>query len=158
MIDTPLPKLTVVGIYVWHGKAYVPTQGQYESGIFVDIDPVYITSINVEQMGKAIRTVKEVGHKKIPDPKTREEFLARKDPILSATGTRNWKQLAKTGASYNIAWTEKEVRIDMSRLNKKGVWEFDLEKVRKLPPDSSIEQIAEIILEDLKTRPEVWSW
>ena len=42
----------------------------------------------------------------------------------------------------------------MSRLDKKGVWEHDLEKVKILPPDTQIGQIVEIILEDLKTRPE----
>lgn len=99
--------------------------------------------------------MKKAGHKTIPDPKTRDEFLARKDPILAASGARNWKQMAKTGASYSIDWTEKEVHIDMSRLNKNGVWEYDPEKKRILPPDTSIEEIVEIILEDVETRPEV---
>ena len=102
MINKEDPKLTVVGVDVWHGKAYVPTQAQYESGIFVDTDPVYVTAINIAEMTKVIQVVKEAGHKKIPDPKTREEFLERKDPILAATGARSWKQLAKTGASYTI--------------------------------------------------------
>jgi len=156
MINKEYPKLTVVGVDVWHGKAYVPTQGQYESGIFVDTDPVYVTAIDIAEMTKAIQAVKEAGYKKIPDPKTREEFLARKDPILAATGARSWKQLAKTGASYTIGWSEKEVRIDMSRLDKKGVWEHDLKKTKILTADTPVEQIVEIILEDLKTRTEVF--
>lgn len=154
MLEKENPKLTVVGVDVWHGKAYIPTQAQYESGIFVDVDPVYIVSLDPDELEQAIQAVKDAGHKRLPDPKTREEFLAHKDPILAATGARSWKQLAKTGASYTIGWTDKEIRIDMSRLNKKGVWEFDLEKVKKLPPDAPIEQIVEIILEDLKARPE----
>lgn len=102
--------------------------------------------------------MKEKGHKRIADPKSREEVLKRKDPVLAATKAKSWKQLALNGASYTIGWTEKQVRIDMSRLNKKGVWEYDLEKVRILPPDTPLEQIVEIILADIKTRPEILQW
>lgn len=156
MLRKELPRLLISVVYIWKSQAYIPVQDQYESGIFVGTEPVYITPLNIAEMTKAIQAVKEAGHKKIPDPKTREEFLERKDPILAATGARSWKQLAKTGASYTIGWTEKEVRIDMSHLNKKGVWEYDLDKVKILQPDTPIEQIVEIILEDLKTRPEVF--
>lgn len=156
MIQGWKQKLTICVVYIWRGKAYIPIHDQYESGIFVGVDPVYITPLNKEELTKAIQTVKDTGHKIIPDPKTREEVLVSGDPILAATGARSWKQLAKTGASYTVGWTEKEVQIDMSRLNKKGVWEYDPGKVKILPPDTPIEQIVEVILEDLKTRPEVF--
>jgi len=154
MLHKDIPKVSLVVVYVWKGRAYIPIQAQYESGIFVGIEPVIIASLNIEEMAEAVRAVKDAGHKRLPDPKTREEFLARKDPVLEATHARSWKQLAKTGASYTIGWTENEVRIDMSRLDKKGRWEYDLEKARILPSDTPIDQIVEIILEDLKARPE----
>ena len=146
----------VVGIYVWRGKAYLPTQAQYESGIYVDVEPVYIVNIQAEYLSEAIQKLQATEHDRIPDPKSREEFLARKSPILLATGARNWKQLAKSGASYDITWSKDEVRINMSRLDKKGRWEFDPNKVRILTPNTPIEMIVKIILEDLKTRPEVF--
>lgn len=155
MANKPSKYLIIAGIYVWKGKAYIPTHAQYESGIFVDIDPIYITELKPSEMIQAIKSVKEAGHKCIPDPNSREEFLKRKDPVLTATKAKSWKQLARNGASYTIGWTEKQIRIDMSCLNKKGVWEYDLGKVKLLLPDASLEQIVGIILEDIKTRPEV---
>ena len=155
MLRTENTRLNIVGIYVGRSKAYVPTQAQYESGIFVDVEPVYIAALITDEMTQAVQAVKDAGHIRLPDPETREEFLRRKDPVLAATKARNWKELAQKGASYTVGWTEKEVRIDMSRLDKKGRWEYDPEKVRTLPPDTPLEKIVEIILEDIKTRPEL---
>ena len=155
MQEKEIPKLTVVSIDVWHNKAYLPTQAQYESGLFVDIDPVYVVSLNPDELKGAIQSVKNAGHKCLPDPKTKEEFRKRKDPVLAVSGSRSWKQLAKTGASYTIGWTDKEVRIDMSRLDNLGRWEYDPKKVRILPNDVPIDEIVEIILEDIETRPEL---
>lgn len=150
---TPLP---VVGIIAWHGRAYVPVIDLYEHGLYVDSEPVYVVALSKEELVKAVRAVKDAGHKIIPRPKSREEFLARKDPVLATTGAKSWKNLAKTGASYTIDWALDKIQLDMSRLDKKGMWEYDPEKKRLFPPDTSIEEIVEIILEDVKTRPEIF--
>lgn len=147
--------LTVVVIYVWRSKAYIPVQDQYESGIFVGTEPIYIVELKSNDLVRAVKSVKEKGHKRIPDPKSREEVLKRKDPVLAATKAKSWKQLARNGASYTIGWTEKEIRIDMSRVNNRGVWENDLQKLKMLSPNTPLENIVGIILEDIKTRPEV---
>jgi hypothetical protein len=57
--------------------------------------------------------------------------------------------------SYTIGWTEHEIRIDMSRLDKKGRWEFDPEKVRKLSPTTQLSEVVKIILDDIRLRPEI---
>ena len=80
----------------------------------------------------------------------------RKDPVLTTTGARSWKELAKTGAAYTIDWTDKEIRVDMSRLDKKGRWEYDPEKTCTFPPDTPLDQIIAIIMEDIRSRPAVW--
>ena len=54
--------------------------------------------------------------------------------------------------------TENHVRIDMSRLDKKGRWENDPEKVRILPPDTPIRsKCVKIIFDDINTRPEIFN-
>jgi hypothetical protein len=155
MLRTENPGLNIVGIYVWRGRAFIPTQARYESGIFVDVEPVYIAALIKDEMMKAIQAVKEAGHILLPDPETLEEFIRRKNPMLAATKARSWKELAQKGTSYTVGWTEYEVRIDMSRLDKKGRLEYDLERVRILPPDTALGEIVEIILEDIKTRLEL---
>lgn len=147
--------LTVVGIYVWRGRAYLPVQAQFESGIFVDVEPVYVTGLSLDELLSVVKKVLAAGHPRLPTP-TREEMQRRKDPVLTATKARSWKELARTGAAYSVGWTDKEIRVDMSRLDKKGRWEWDPEKIRTFPPDTPLQDIVAVILEDIQSRPEVW--
>lgn len=129
-------KMKVAGIYVWRGKAYVPMKAQFESGIFVGTEPVTTAELSAEELLTAVGTVLSAGHPRLPAP--------------------SWKELAKTGAAYTIDWTDKEIRVDMSRLNKKGRWEYDPEKTCTFPPDTPLDQIIAIIMEDIRSRPTVW--
>ena len=147
--------LRIVGIYIWRGKAYMPVQAQIESGAFMDIEPVYTAGLNAEELLSGVEKVLAAGHPRLPDP-TQEDMRRRKDPVLAATRARTWKELARTGAAYDISWTDKGVRIDMSRLDKKGRWEWDPAKVRILPPDTPLPEIIAVILEDIQSRPELW--
>lgn len=148
-------KVTVVGIYVWRGKAYLPVQGQFESGIYVDLEPVYVAELTLDGLMAAVQKVVAAGIPRLPEP-TEEEWRKRKSPILTATKARNWKELARAGASYDIVWRETQIRVNMSRLDKQGRWEFDPTKVRIFPPDTPLEEIIAVILADIRTRPEVW--
>lgn len=153
MINQEKKQSRLVVIVVWNNRAYLPTLAIFESGIYVNTEPVYVVDLTIEDLTKAIQAVKDAGHEILPSPKTREEFLARKSPMLTATGARSWKKLTKKGINYSIDWTENQIRIDMSRLDKKGRWENDPNKVRIFPPDTLITEIIETILEDIKTRP-----
>lgn len=143
-----------VGIYVWLGKAYLPAQGRLESGIWVDLEPVIVTELREEDLTVAIEKVLAAGHPRMPDP-TKEEWQKRKDPVLKATQARSWKELARRGTSYSIAWTDDQIRVDMSMVDSKGRWQFDPEKARIFPIDTSLQAIANVILEDIRSRPEL---
>jgi hypothetical protein len=147
-----MTKVEIVVIYVWKEMAYVPVQDQFESGIFLGVEPVYTASLTIDDLSRVVREVKSIGHKIVPDPKTREEYKSRKDPVLVATGTRSWKKIARTGYSYTICWTDKQVRIDMSRLDKQDRWEYDPNKITILPSDASLEEILQIIMNDINER------
>ncbi len=144
----------IVGIYVWNKRAYLPVQAQIESGPFMDIEPVYTSSLEAGELLSAVKKVMAAGHPKLPNP-TRPEMQRRKDPILATTGARSWKELARTGAAYTIGWTDKEIRLDMSRLDNKGRWEFDPEKTRTFSPTTPLEEIIAIVLEDIRSRSEL---
>jgi hypothetical protein len=143
-----------VSIDVYRGRAYLPVQARFESGIWTGIEPVFTAELNVDELVAAIMKVIEAGHQTLPDP-TREEGQKQKDPILAATKARSWKALARNGASYSIHQTNDQIRVDMSYTDKKGRWQNDPKKVRVLPEDTPLEEIAEIILEDIRARPEV---
>jgi hypothetical protein len=59
------------------------------------------------------------------------------------------------GAAYAIGWTDSQVRLDISRLDKKGRWENDPQKVHVLAVDTPLEEIIELILMDAAQRPEL---
>ncbi|MGH2459981.1 MAG: hypothetical protein ACRDIY_14075 [Chloroflexota bacterium] len=143
----------LAGIYVWHGKAYLSVEAQLQSGIWMDIEPVYCVNLNEPELVAALEKVLAAGHLRLPNP-TREEVRERKDPVLAATRARSWRELARTGAAYTISWTDKEVRVEISRLDSKGRWEYDANKRRILPPDASLSEIVSIILDDVRTRPD----
>jgi hypothetical protein len=146
--------MRLVTINVWQGKAYLPVQAQIMSGPFMDIEPVYITELKTKSLSDAIEKVLSAGHPQLPDP-TREEMKRRKDPILSATRTRSWKELAAGGACYTIVWDEAETSIQMSRLDSEGRWEYDPQKKCSLPPDTQLGKLVDIILQDIYSRSEL---
>jgi hypothetical protein len=146
--------MRLVVIYVWHCKAYLPVQAQFESGPFTGIEPVYTTNLTADELVSAVENVLAAGHPRLLNL-TREEMRQRKDPVLTVTKARSWKELARTGASYTIGWTDKETRVDMSRLDKKGRWEIDPGKVRTFPPNTPLKDIITVILEDIQSRPEL---
>lgn len=87
----------------------------------------------------------------LPIP-TKEEWQAREDPMLKVTGTKTWKQMARSVASYSILWHDDEVTLYFSKLDKKGRFETDEDKTRVFPASVSLDEIVEAILEDVKMR------
>jgi len=147
-------KRQAVTIYVWRGKAYLPVQGRFESGIWVGLEPVQVADLSEDGLVTAIQRVQAAGHPQLPNP-TREEWQKRKDPVLAATKARSWKALARAGASYSVDWTDDKIRLDISEVDKKGRWEQDPQKVRIFPIDTSLQAITKAILEDIRSRPEL---
>lgn len=144
-----------VGIIVWKGKAFLPSYAEYSSGIVVHVEPVHVTELSISGLLSSISKVLSSECILLPDPSP-EEWKKRKDPILVATGAKSWRELARKGASYGLEWTDQGIRLDISRLDKKGRWEIDPNKVKILPHDTSMDYIVEIILEDIKTRAEMF--
>jgi len=142
-----------VGIVVWRGKAYFPAQGRFPSGIYADMEPVYVAELESGAFVAAAEKILALGISQLPEV-TAEEWRKRSDPILKATKARSWRELGRTGVSYGIDWTDEHVRIDMSYRDKQGRWQNDPAKVRILPPDTPLEDIIGVILADIRTRPE----
>lgn len=143
-----------VSIVVYRDKAYLPVLARLESGMGVLTEPVFTAELKVDKLVAAIKKVIEARQQTLPDP-TREEWQKRQDPVLAATRARSWKALARNGASYGIEQTDNTIRVDMSYTDKKGRWQNDPEKVRLFSKDTSLEEVVEVILADVRSRPEV---
>jgi hypothetical protein len=140
-----------VNIIIWKGKAYLPNFSEYKSGIIVQIPPVYVANLDVDELQAAIEKILSTERIVLPDP-TLEEWKNRRDPILDATKAKSWKELAKRGASYGLVWTEQGIRLDVSRLDKKGRWESDPNKEKTFYPGFPLNDILRIIIEDINTK------
>jgi hypothetical protein len=82
----------------------------------------------------------------------------RKRPglIPSAAGVSSWKKLAQGGASYSIQWRkDSTITLFISRLDKKGRFEWDPARTRTFAGDTPLRTVVEAILEDVRSRPEL---
>lgn len=144
--------IRIAGIYIWQGKAYVPTYGRVVGGgPFVEIEPVFTVELVKDQMVRVIKSALAAGHPPAPNLSAQERDR-RVSPILVATGARNWSDLYRKAVTYTIEWGPNGVFLEHSRRAPKGGWEFDPEKRQQFAPDTSIEDIVDVILHDIEAR------
>ena len=143
-----------VSIIIHQEKAYFPTKA-FSDGLWIDVEPVYMSSLNLMELVSTIREILGKEYPIFPDL-TQEEWKQwhkKRGVILKATKTRSWKQLAKTAASYSIYLVDDQLFVSMSRLDKKGRWEWDPDKEHVFSKDEPLENIVAIIISDAKSRP-----
>jgi hypothetical protein len=144
--------MQVVVIWIRQGKAYVPTQAQTEAGYFMGIEPIHIVELTKDDLQIAIEKTLAAGHPKVATP-TRDEFRNRKDPLLKAAKARSWKEFERNTIAFGITWTTDMIIFDIS--DESTEFQDDLSKQRKFPLKTSLSTIIEIILEEIKSRPEL---
>lgn len=143
--------LQVVSVIIYKDKAYVPTQGlDIEGPFYICLEPIHTSILNNEDLARAILSSYEAGN--VPLEIADYSEYHKHDPVLKVTKARSWKQLAKSGASYGITWSRESITIAMSKLDEKGRFVDDPAKEVKFAFDTSIEKIAQTILNDFRTR------
>lgn len=141
-------------IYVYRGRAYIPMQVEAEGGILLDTDPVLVVHLELNELVQAAEQLLESGHPRIITP-SRQEMKAHARVALRATKTHSWAELGRDGTAYNLVWEEDKTLVIMHRPDKKGRWEPDPLRSRQLPPDTSIQDIVQVILDDVRLRPDL---
>lgn len=135
-------------IVIWGEKAYVPSNARVPSGLFADIEPVFVVDPTLSEL---IPIVQKVLSSK-PKSLSLEEIEVHRGLLPRITGARSWKRLGEKGICYIIDVTDKGYLVEMSRLDKKGRWEFDPDKRKTFPPGTDLSIVVQAILDDLKTR------
>jgi hypothetical protein len=152
MLGKKPQKADGVTIYVLGKKAYIPSHASYPS-IVVQTDPIYITSLDQKEMKPAIKAARESGWTELQEPESRDQLLKEANNVLlRATKLRNWKQLARSGPAYMIAWTHTVIRLSASCLDKRGRYEFPKSKEQIFPVDTPLELVIQAILVDVDKR------
>ena len=143
-----------VSILVWKGNVYIPTMAPFEYGGWVSVDPVIITKPNFDDLIPAINEITEKNLNQLT--LQTDDIKDLIDPLLHATNAKSWHQLAETGAAYLIDRDDDQIIVNITLPGKKHKFQFDNEKTEILPPDTSLENILEIILDDIHSRPELF--
>jgi hypothetical protein len=150
--------IRVANVIVRQGKAYIPTTAQIEgemAGAYLDIEPIYVTNLTLDELTEALERVVATGNPKVPTPTLEELERYYSKLVPRAAGVKSWKALARGGASYAIEWQRDKIVLYMSQLDKKGRFVDDPGKRREFPSGTDIRTIAEVILEDVNSRPEL---
>jgi hypothetical protein len=145
-------EIRIAQIIVWDGRAFVPSKGRYRNGIFASVEPVHVVGPAQAELVPVVRTILSAEPILLPDP-TSEEVKVQQELLPRVTGARSWKRLCQKGISYVIEVSATGVRLEISRLDEKGRWEFDPNKRTQFPPSSDIAVVIQAVLNDLATRP-----
>ena len=129
------------------------------SGIFTSVEPVLSVNLTLGELTSAVGTVlaTEEGHPHLPNP-TRDEAQKRNDPVLMAAKASTLKERMSGGGLEQdfMEWQGRRCRI-CHVYDKKGRWEFDPAKVRVFPLDTPLGEVLAVVLEDIRSRPELQS-
>jgi len=148
--------VNIAAAIVRRGKAYLPVSAQTDMGVYVDYEPVFTANLTVDELTAAFEQVVAEGHPRIPHP-TQEEWRRWKSPVLAAAGVQSWKQMAQGGASYSIEWGGDKVTLYISHPKDPHRWRDAPVETRVFPRDTPLRTIVETILEDVRSRPELWA-
>jgi len=144
-----------VDVYVRQGKAFVATIGDCEIADIVT-EPIYAINLTQDELEGAIEKVYRAGTPKLPRPPG-DKLYNIPQPLLKIMKVSSWKKLAQGGTVYGIIWYPKEILLTYYKNDKKGRFVPDITKERHFPAETDIRQIAQVILEDALSRPELLS-
>lgn len=148
--------ICIADVIIRKGKAYLPTSAEVEGvGAYLLVEPVYVVEPTLDELTEALERVFAAGNPKLP-ASAWEEPWAGPDPLLKAAGVRSWKALARGGASYTIEWRNDETVLYLPMFDEKGRFASGVGETLRFSPNTDIRTIAEAILEDARSRPELW--
>jgi hypothetical protein len=147
---------TYLSVIVRAGKAYVPTVGDAEIA-HVDTEPVYSSSLSLEELTGILEKAYRNGNPKVPRPPGDKLYnLPKPYPLLKAAKVGSWKKLAEGGAAYDITLRSEDVILYISKNDKKGrfLWDHP-DKTKVFHPEVSMKEVVQAILDDVNSRPEL---
>ena len=143
--------IRIAQIIIWNGKAYVPSNARVPSGLFMNIEPIFVVDPTEAELIPVVQKVL-FSEPKLLATLTHDEIKIQQGLLPKITGARSWKRLGQKGISFMLELTEKGFLLEMSRVDLKGRWEFDPDKRMHFPPDTDISIVIQAILDDLKAR------
>lgn len=138
-------------VIICNDKAFISVEGKTDSGLYVDMEPVFVSNVSIEEIKSNLAKVQAFGHPRVQILSSEDRNMAAK-VMLKATGAKSWKELGRTGFCYTFSGNESYIFLQISRLDKKGRWEYDPEKEHTFPLDTPLDEVIQIIIDDYHSR------
>jgi hypothetical protein len=141
-------------LYLREGKVIVPTVAK--AGGFLDIDPV--TVVPADDRPGIIAAIKKAyakGNPKQRPPSKQWHIMPSKrhfpaPVVLKPVGVKTWSAFQKNASCWNIRFQDDTFEIWPLKKDPDGEgWLGNPEKVEKLPPGTSIDEVAEKVAEQI---------
>ena len=143
--------IEVAEIFISNDAAYLAVLGKTEVGFFLEIDAPIRSDLTVVSLTEALRKVVGIGNPFVRHPPQSE--LDRTTPIQKALGMRSWRKMAQVGViRCAIWWTSENIVVAFSPRQTRDIQDTDFSSQRRLPPDTPLQTIAEIILTEVSDR------
>ncbi len=134
-------------------EAHLPVLGILSSGMAHHLEPVMSIPLQLDAICDAIRNRLSYGNPPVDDS-VGPQLIAKDSPLLRATKSRSWKQMATKWVNYLLSWTDEYVSLSTSYRDKQGRWQYDGKKYRRFPLDTPLESIVAVILADVHEQME----
>ena len=149
-----MPRMRSAGVIVWKNRAFVPSQAITDSGLLMQVDPVYELELSAEALGPVLYRVLTSELPRIKN-QTQSEWRTRKDPVLVKTGAKSWRELARMGAGGGIAEVPDGYLVSFSRRTSKGDWQEDLGRRKHFPSSTLFAELTKVLLDGLLSSEKV---
>jgi hypothetical protein len=150
-----MQSIVSTSIYVRKRKAYVVTIGDCEIANIVT-EPIYSVNLSIDELSEAIEKIFRAGTPKLPRPPG-DKLYNIPQPLLKFAKVSSWKKLAQGGTAYGIDWYSHDIILSFTKLDEKGRFIPDEIKKRHFPISTDENEIAQVILDDALSRPELQS-
>ena len=138
--------IQVATVWIWHGKAYIPVVAEAKPGQFVDISPVYVSSLQKEDVLENLKNV--LMHGNPPDPTRIEDYS--EDPVIQATGIRN---RGDVDMGFIIKWTSRQIILEVIKKGQSIHRDFLAQNT--IDESMRLDEIVVMILDHVKKHGEV---
>ena len=127
--------------YLRNGAAYVPTVVKLQTGAYVDVEPVAVTTVS-DTDGLRRAFLDAVARKNaIVPPPPKDNWPP--PVLLKYAGVKTWSAFARNASIWSIEETKGHYQIVGYRDHPDGYWVPDPEKKIDFPPGSKVEVVID---------------
>jgi hypothetical protein len=138
--------IQVATVWIRHGKVYIPVVAVAKPGQFVDISPVYVSSLQKEDVLENLKNV--LMHGNPPNPTRIEDYS--EDPVMQAMEIRN---RGDVDVGFIIKWTSRQIILEVIKKGQSIHRDFLAQNT--IDESMRLDEIVVMILDHVKKHGEV---